>query len=132
MRLLTLLASVAYGRRTKGVDDKQGDELVVVGAQASLRFLNERGQLFYDPAAEWLRTRCECGRSDCQGYVELRQREYEAIRSDGRCFVVLPGHGVDAVERPIVRCERFDVVRTTGIAAQVAADLAPRPPPAGA
>jgi hypothetical protein len=41
---------------------------------------------------------CECGRLGCTSVVELTLREYEDIRADSRCFLVVPGHEAEFEE----------------------------------
>lgn len=42
--------------------------------------------------------RCECARLGCNLLIELTLREYEAIRSNHRRFLVAPGHELPEVE----------------------------------
>jgi hypothetical protein len=103
----------------------------VVQAQISLRLLNERIELLYQEQGQtadtdWLVIRCECGRPDCDATVRVTLGEYEAARLNGRLFLVSPGHGVDEVETPVARTDRYDMVETLGDAALVARSLAPR------
>jgi hypothetical protein len=53
---------------------------------------------------------CECGVLGCNAVVRLTLRQYEAVRSGSRCFVVAPGHGAafDELRREE---DRFAVVR---------------------
>jgi hypothetical protein len=53
---------------------------------------------------------CECGEIGCNAIVEVTLREYEAVRSGSRCFLVSPGHGAvfDELRR---ESDRFAVVR---------------------
>jgi hypothetical protein len=115
------------GIASAGVPEETEDALDTVQHQAAARFLNERAALVYDDAAEWLRLLCECGRNECDTLIEIRRGEYDAVRSDGRCFLVAPDHGVDAIESPILHCGRFDLVRAKGAAADLASALASRP-----
>ncbi len=41
---------------------------------------------------------CECGRIGCTAVVELTLREYEDVRADSRCFLVVPGHEAGSEE----------------------------------
>src|SRR5882762_1271769 len=42
--------------------------------------------------------RCECARPDCNEMVALTPEEYEGVRANPRCFIVLPGHQASDVE----------------------------------
>ncbi len=52
--------------------------------------------------------------------VDEALAEYEQVRSDGACFVVLPGHDLPEVERVVERNGRFLVVEKFGAAAAIA------------
>jgi hypothetical protein len=69
---------------------------------------------------------CECGRTDCKDPVPLTLAEYELVRADGRHFVVVPGHEIEAVERVIDRRDGYYVVEKVGDSAAVAEELDPR------
>jgi hypothetical protein len=53
---------------------------------------------------------CECGDPDCRAQVLLTGREYEAVRSDPKQFLVVPGHQIEDVERVSLEHERYFVV----------------------
>jgi len=71
---------------------------------------------------------CECGRIECLETVRLTIAEYESVRSDGTCFVCVPGHEitVGGVGRVVQETRSYVVVRKTGIAGDVAEQLDPR------
>lgn len=58
---------------------------------------------------------CECADPTCGDVVEVGAAEYEAVRADGRRFVVCPGHQLDGhVERVVEGNGRFVVVEKLG------------------
>ena len=73
---------------------------------------------------------CECARADCSELVAVTDAEYDAVRADGHHFVVAPSdqHVDSAVERVVVRNERFWVVEKAGPAGEVSEKLDPREP----
>jgi AraC-like DNA-binding protein len=52
---------------------------------------------------------CECGQGDCAEAIELELREYDALRSSPRTFVMVPGHEA-AHEKVITRQRRYNLV----------------------
>jgi hypothetical protein len=69
---------------------------------------------------------CECADDGCRDAITLNRAEYEAVRSDSRQFVIVPGHSVPDIELVLVEGERYAVVRKTGAAGDVAAATNPR------
>ena len=53
---------------------------------------------------------CECADPDCREKVQLREADYERIRSDSRRFVILPGHELPDLETVIERNEGWAIV----------------------
>ena len=54
--------------------------------------------------------RCECGRPECDAFVQLTVSDYERVRSDNDRFVVVPGHEDAAIERIVERSTGYLVV----------------------
>lgn len=69
---------------------------------------------------------CECADGACKEVITLMRAEYEAVRSDPRQFVIVPGHRVPDIELILAEGERFDVVRKVGAAGDLAAATDPR------
>ena len=67
---------------------------------------------------------CECADGGCVQTLNIRQEEYEAVRSSPRQFVVLPGHIVADVEVVVSENVGYVVVEKLGTAGEVAALLA--------
>jgi hypothetical protein len=68
---------------------------------------------------------CECADDACKEVVTLHRSEYEAVRSDPRHFVIVPGHVVADIEIVLAEGERFAVVRKVGPAGDLAEALDP-------
>ena len=107
-----------------GIEDRAGQN------ESLFRDLNER-----IAAGQWPATsddpvafRCECAMLGCNVLVELRLREYEAVRADARQFVVAPGHEMPEVELVVRREPGYVVVAKVGEAADVAEAEDPRGP----
>ena len=68
---------------------------------------------------------CECPREDCNEPIEVTRGQYEAVRSNPRRFIVLPGHEDGDIARVVERHSSYLVVEKVDEAAAVAED--PRP-----
>ena len=80
----------------------------------------------WDQKQEQLRLVCECGRQECTELLEATVAEYEAVRSNPRRFLVLPGHEQTDIERVVERNNRFFVVEKMEEAGEVANEHDPR------
>jgi hypothetical protein len=69
---------------------------------------------------------CECADGACKEAITLMRAEYEAVRSDARQFVIVPGHRVPDIELVLAEGGRFEVVRKIGAAGEVAVATDPR------
>ena len=69
---------------------------------------------------------CECPREDCSEMLEMTREQYEAVRSNPRRFLVLPGHEDPDIARVVERHGGYRVVEKLGSAGAVAADEDPR------
>ena len=74
-------------------------------------------------SGEWI---CECANTDCTHRIEATLVEYEAVRANGRTFLVYPGHVYPLVERVVSENDRFVTVEKLDDAGQIAEDLDPR------
>lgn len=70
--------------------------------------------------------RCECARLGCSELIELSTHEYEAVRSNPRRFLVLPGHERLEVETVVERRPGYLVVEKLDQAGERAAETDPR------
>jgi hypothetical protein len=62
------------------------------------------------PEDSLLTFHCECGREDCEERLSLTPAEYHEVRSQKDRFAVFPGHEQQALERPILRTDRYVLV----------------------
>jgi hypothetical protein len=69
---------------------------------------------------------CECGRDGCTELIETTRAQYEAVRSDPRRFLVLPGHEHTDAARVVERNSGFSVIEKLEGAAEVAVEHDPR------
>lgn len=93
--------------------------------QVLFREVNERIREVLDsPDGYPVDFMCECSRDDCTATIALDRDEYEAVRSNGSLFLVVPGHELLEVERVVDENGRFTLVQKT-----VAADFAARTDP---
>jgi hypothetical protein len=78
-------------------------------------------------SSELIELFCECGQQDpCDERVNVTAATYERVRADPTTFILLPGHGVAAVEDVIERGEGFLIARNFGRAADIARAADPR------
>ena len=94
--------------------------------EALFREVNERIREIttYDSDVEFL---CECGDPGCAQPIVMSLEEYEAVRSDPKRFVVVPGHEIRDVEDVVETNERFAVVeKRPGIPTELAVETDPR------
>jgi hypothetical protein len=84
----------------------------ITANELMFREVNERIDDLADrvPTVAELDFVCECGQPNCTGKIPLTQEEYEAVRSDGRRFVTLPGHETTDLERVVERYDDYQVV----------------------
>ena len=75
-----------------------------------------------DPEPE-LMVLCECANPDCTERVTLSPDEYEQVRADSRQFVIVPGHEYVDIEEVVYRSDRYEIVRKTGAAGNLAARI---------
>src|SRR5690348_13848032 len=82
--------------------------------QSLYRSINEDmkpiNTVFEDSAratSEWI---CECADTECVTRVLVTLREYEAVRTNPRAFIVYPGHIYPKVERVVAENERYMTV----------------------
>jgi hypothetical protein len=90
--------------------------------EACFREINERleaGLRQVRDTPDRLQFICECGDRECESSVALSFEEYEAVRSDSRRFLVVPGHVFPETERVIEANERYEVVEKFGDAVEL-------------
>ena len=77
------------------------------------------------PLGDWV---CECAEKTCFERIAISQEEYEAVRADGKRFVVAPSdqHVFHDIENLVEQYERYWVVEKYGIAGELAETVDPR------
>ncbi len=100
--------------------------------QSLYRSVNERlkdlNETFDDVSAqtgEWI---CECADTECTRRVTAPRADYEAVRRNGRTFIVYPGHVFSNVERVVASHEHFVIVEKLNDSGEIAEELDPRTP----
>jgi hypothetical protein len=68
---------------------------------------------------------CECSQDTCAERVQVPLSVYEAVRSDPRRFILLPGHE-NQFERVVERADGFLIVEKEGVAGRIAEANDPR------
>jgi hypothetical protein len=69
---------------------------------------------------------CECPNEDCGDTLEVTCAQYEAVRSNPKRFLVVPGHEDAEVARVVERHAHFMVVEKLDEAAEIAIEQDPR------
>lgn len=103
------------------------DEAGRAADEAMFREANERiraTQRELRPSGERLPILCECEEPSCCEPILLSTEEYELVRADSTCFVVVSGHPTDG--EVLAERDGHLVVRKTGRAGDVAAETDPR------
>jgi hypothetical protein len=67
---------------------------------------------------------CECDDTSCHAPILLGDEEYELVRSDGTCFVIVTGHSTDG--EILEESEGHTIVHKTGLGAELSQELGPR------
>jgi hypothetical protein len=96
--------------------------------EALLREANEaiaRG-LWPGDSERLVRFRCECAQIECNEAIELTSADYEAVRANGRRFVLIEGHQHPDVETVVDPHRGYVVVEKVGIGGAVAEEHDPR------
>lgn len=98
--------------------------------ETMFREINERieGRTGPDGADEPLTILCECANPRCAQRIALSSDEYAAVRADPRQFAVVPGHEYLELEEIVGRNDRYEIVRKTSVAGQVAEETSKDPP----
>jgi hypothetical protein len=116
--------------RRRGGDPRRvsADEEVERAAnEAAFREANERirsAQQDLHPPVERVPFLCECDDPSCREPIRLTAEEYERVRTDGTCFVVVTGHSTTG--EVVAESGGHSIVRKTGEGGVLAADTDPR------
>jgi hypothetical protein len=63
---------------------------------------------------------CECAVEECTDRIEITYIDYEAVRTEARQFIVMPGHVDPSLERVVSSGPVFLVVEKFGDAGEIA------------
>jgi hypothetical protein len=77
-------------------------------------------------SSEWI---CECADRECVTHILVTLREYEAVRTNPRAFIVYPGHSYPKVERVVAENDRYATVEKLDNGGEIAEALDPRQAP---
>ena len=69
---------------------------------------------------------CECANPDCTMHVAVALAVYEAVRANGRRFLITPDHALPEVEEVVERNEGWWVIEKHGASGEYAERLDPR------
>lgn len=103
------------------------DEEEAAANEATFREANERirqAERGLQPPAERMPYLCECEEPACKEPILLASQEYEQIRGDPTCFVIVSGHPTDG--EVVAERDGHTVVRKTGRGGTVAVETDPR------
>jgi hypothetical protein len=89
------------------------------------RTMNEQRRRGNSPAATSMRCECECHRAGCGDSFVIAMDAYEAVRANGRRFVVTPGHQHES-ETIISTTEDYFVIEKAGEQGRISDSLKPR------
>jgi hypothetical protein len=93
------------------------EERRIANTEAIFRDVNERiaesAQRFAAPEASFV---CECDDAACTERVDAELDDYEAVRSNGARFLLVPGHADERIERVVKRRRRYHVVEKVNAA----------------
>ena len=67
---------------------------------------------------------CECDDASCHAPIHLGDEEYELVRSDGTCVVIVTGHSMDG--EILAESEGHTIVHKMGLGAELSQELGPR------
>lgn len=97
--------------------------------EALFREVNEQVQTLAgrhgDAGRDELAVVCECSNDACSERLQVAVETYEAVRSDGRQFLVAPGHERD-FEHVVARRPDYLIVKKDGAAGRIAEQTDPR------
>ncbi len=58
-----------------------------------------------------LHFKCECADEDCSLRIPIPPSEYQDIHEDRDCFIVIPGHQIDPIEKVLKKASLYYVVK---------------------
>ena len=116
-------------RRRGGDPPRVGaeEEVERVATEVMFREANEQirnAQQELRPPVERVPFLCECDDPSCREPIRLSAEEYERVRTDGTCFVVVTGHSTTG--EVVSASDGHSIVRKTGQGGVFAAETDPR------
>ena len=90
--------------------ERAADEATLREVQAELELSRQRVPIV-----------CECDDTSCHAPILLGDEEYELVRSDGTCFVIVTGHSTDG--EILEESEGHTIVHKTGLGAELSQEL---------
>ena len=94
--------------------------------QSLFRAVNEHIEDLAIRSEQTVEIVCECSSLGCAERLTVALTDYEAVRGDGRRFIVTQGHQNPDFERIVERRDGWLVVEKSGDAGDTAADENPR------
>ena len=65
---------------------------------------------------------CECAMGDCTERLQISVREYEGVRADPLCYIIVPGHELPEFETVVESGDGYGVVQKRDATAAALAD----------
>ena|SRR5436309_614917 len=95
--------------------------------QAAYEALNTRLRRIAAKLRRWrdFQVICECGEFDCSEQIQLSPAEYQSVRAEPTCSIVVAGHQRLELERVVSRQPGYLVVQRDGEAVELAGELEP-------
>ena len=113
--------------RAESEDGRAESEAERAATEATFREANERirdAQRELQPPAVRVPFLCECAEKSCHEPIRLTEAEYELVRDDPTCFVVVSGHPTDG--DVVLERDGYAIVRKDGTGGAVAVRTDPR------
>lgn len=89
------------------------------------RTMNEQRKKDISPTAASMKCECECHRAGCGTSFMITMDDYAAVRTNGRRFVVAPGHQHES-ELIVSKTAEYFVIEKAGEEGRIADELKPR------
>jgi hypothetical protein len=105
------------------------DKEALAQAEVASRDINEDIDTSHEQAGRegYVRVVCECADVSCDRVVAITRAEYQAVRADGRRFIVARGHARSGIESVVAETDRYIVVvKDPGTPADVTEENDPR------
>jgi hypothetical protein len=96
--------------------------------EAAFRIANERTARWEERHSEGAPELylCECASQPCRERISLSREQYEAVRSDVKRFVVVPGHVIPDLESVVQTFETYEVIEKPSALMDLLVETDPR------